>query len=255
MGCKLVPYRRVSTQKQGASGLGLEAQDAAIEAYRAAHGCSIVATYTEVETGKKDDMTNRPELVRAIAHAKRAKAILVIAKLDRLSRSVFVTAVLHKAGVEFIACDNPGANRMTIQILAVVAENEARMISQRTKDALQAFKAGGRISKRIRLLYPDGVPADVAAATAGKLGASLSQCRNLTAEGRQRGAKLGGLAQRARALEAYTDLVPDMLRLRTKGQTFQQIADQLNEAGHSTRRQKPWNKMQVARVLGRAATK
>ena len=182
MGCKLIAYRRVSTTKQGESGLGLEAQDSAIQAYRAMNGCEIVATYTEVETAKKDEIDNRPELLKAVAHAKRAKAVLVIGKLDRLSRSVYVTATLHKAGVEFVACDNPTANRLTIQILAVIAENEARMISQRTKEALKAYKARGRVSKRIRLLYPDGVPTDVIKATAGKLGASLPQCRNLNAE-------------------------------------------------------------------------
>ena len=169
MGRRIVPYRRVSTVKQGESGLGLEAQDEAIAAYCRMNDCKTVATYTEVETAKKDEMENRPELVKGIAHAKRAKAVLVIAKLDRLSRSVYVTAQLHKTGVEFVACDNPHANRMTIQILAVMAEHEALMISARTKGALAAYKAGKRVSKRIRLLYPDGVPADVVEATAGKL--------------------------------------------------------------------------------------
>jgi DNA invertase Pin-like site-specific DNA recombinase len=252
VGCKLVPYRRVSTAKQGESGLGLEAQDAAIQAYAASTGCEIIATYTEIETGKKDDIANRPELLKAVAHAKRAKAVLVIAKLDRLSRSVFVTATLHKAGVEFVACDNPTANRLTIQILAVIAENEARMISQRTKDALKAYKSSGRLSKRIRLLYPDGVPKEVIEATAGKLGASLPQCRNLTAEGRERGIKNAAARHRARANEAYVDLMPDMTTWYCGGMTLQEIADRLNSEGQSTRRQEAWNKVQVARVLKRA---
>jgi DNA invertase Pin-like site-specific DNA recombinase len=250
MNCKLVSYRRVSTARQGASGLGLEAQDAAIQAYQQMTGCTIVAQYTEVETGKKDEMENRPELLKAVAHAKRHKATLVIAKLDRLARSVYVTATLHKAGVDFIACDNPTANRLTIQILAAVAENEAKMISQRTKDALQAYKAGARVSKRMHLLYPDGVPSEIIEATAGKLGASLPQCRNLTNEGRERGSKAGGMAQQARAVEAYTDLVPEMKAWRTEGMNDRQIADRLNQDGHVTRHQKPWNKMQVARVIG-----
>ncbi len=251
MGCKLVPYRRVSTQTQGESGLGLEAQDAAIQAYAATTGCQIIGTYTEIETGKKDGMENRPELLKAIAHAKRAKATLVIAKLDRLSRSVFVTATLHKAGVNFIACDNPGANRMTVQILAVVAENEAKMISQRTKDALTAYKAGGRVSKRTRLLYPGGVPQAVREAKGGKLGASLPECRNLTDEGRERGVKNAAASHVARADEAYADLIPDLQRWRTEGLSMQGIADRLNASGHTTRRQKPWNRIQVARVLSR----
>lgn len=228
MGCKLVAYRRVSTDKQGRSGLGLEAQDAAIRQDQQATGCSLIATYTEVETGKRDDVDNRPELRKAIAHAKRSKATLVIAKLDRLTRSVYVTAVLHKSGVDFIACDNPGANKMTIQILAVVAENEARMISERTKAALAAYKARG-----------------------GLLGATLPQCRNLTAEARQAGARKAGEAHREHADEAYSDLAPVMREWREGGLTLQAIADRLNEEGHTTRRGAAWNKVQVKRVLER----
>jgi DNA invertase Pin-like site-specific DNA recombinase len=251
VGCKLVPYRRVSTVKQGQSGLGLEAQDAAIQAYARANGCQVIAAYTEIETGKRDEMENRPELLKAIAHAKRSKAVLVIAKLDRLARSVYVTATLHKAGVDFVCCDNPTANRLTIQILAVIAENEARMTSQRTKDALKAYKAGLRVSKRIRLLYPGGVPQEVIDATAGKLGASLPQCRNLTVEGRERGMKNAAASHRLKADEAYADLVPAVQSWRAEGLTLQMIADRLNEEGQTTRRQKPWNKVQVARVLER----
>jgi DNA invertase Pin-like site-specific DNA recombinase len=253
VGHKLIPYRRVSTAKQGESGLGLEAQDAAIQAYAQANGCEVIATYNEVETGKKDEMSNRPELLKAIAHAKRSKAVLVIAKLDRLSRSVYVTATLHKAGIEFVACDNPTANRLTIQILAVIAENEARMISQRTKDALQVYKASGRVSKRLRLLYPSGVPTAIVEATAGKLGASLPQCRNLTAEGRERGVKNAAASHRVKADEAYSDLEPTVQSWRNEGMTLQAIADRLNEEGQTTRRQKSWNKVQVARVLDRGA--
>jgi DNA invertase Pin-like site-specific DNA recombinase len=197
-------------------------------------------------------MANRPELLKAVAHAKRAKAVLVITKLDRLSRSVFVTATLHKAGVEFVACDNPTANRLTIRILAVIAENEARMISQRTKDALKAYKASGRVSKRIRLLHPDGVPKEVIEATAGKLGASLPECCNLITEGRDRGVKNAAASHRARANEAYVDLVPDMTAWYGGGMTLQAIADRLNLEGQSTRRQEAWNKVQVMRVLKRA---
>jgi DNA invertase Pin-like site-specific DNA recombinase len=140
----LIPYRRVSTAKQGEFGLGLEAQNAAIQAYSQANRYEVIATYAAVATGKRDEMSNRPELLKAIAHAKRSKAVLVIAKLDRLSRSVYVTATLHKAGVEFVACDNPTSNRLTIQILTVIAKDEARMISQRTIDASQAYKATRR---------------------------------------------------------------------------------------------------------------
>lgn len=143
--CKLVSYLRVSTVRQGASGLGLEGQQAAIAAHARATGCVIVGEYVEVETGKRDSLGNRPELQKAIAHAKRSKATLVIAKLDRLARSVAVVSMLHSSGVDFVCCDNPTANRMTIQILAAVAENEARQISERTRAALGAYKARGGI--------------------------------------------------------------------------------------------------------------
>lgn len=254
MNGKLVAYRRVSTAKQGYSGLGLEAQDASIQSYSASNGCQIIATYTEVETAKRDQLANRPELIRALAHARRAKAVLVIAKLDRLSRSVYVTAELHKAEVEFVACDNPHANRMTIQILAVMAENEARMTSQRTREALAAYVAGKRVSRRVRELYPNGVPPEIVEATAGKLGSALPQCRhNLSSEGRERGARNAGNANRAKASEAYADLMPDLLTWRGRGLSLQAIADQLNAEGHTTRGQKKWNRIQVGRVLDRAA--
>jgi DNA invertase Pin-like site-specific DNA recombinase len=208
----------------------MEAQQAAIKAYEQQTGCTIVATYTEVETGKKDDLDNRPELLKAIAHARRSKATLVIAKLDRLSRSVFVTATLHKSGVDFICCDNPTANRLTIQILAVMAEDEARRISERTKAALAAYKARG-----------------------GLLGASLPQCRNLTVEAREKGQQAAVQAVKANADAAYTDLAPWMSELRDSGLTLQAIADRLNAEGHTTRSGKEWNKVQVMRVLDRLA--
>ena len=184
---RIVPYRRVSTVKQGVSGLGLDAQDAAIDAFRRANGSKIVASYTEVESSTYDELADRPRLVKAIRHAKRSKATLVIAKLDRLVRSTIAMAELKKSGVKFVACDNPFANELTIDILVAVAADEARRISERTKAALAAYKAGKRVSRHIRLLYPDGVPAKVVKATAGKLGASLPQCRKLTGEARARG--------------------------------------------------------------------
>src|SRR5829696_2195332 len=112
---KLVAYYRVSTKQQGDSGLGLEGQTAAVEAFARGRSAEIVRTYREVETGKRAD---RPELVKALAHAKRSRATLVIAKLDRLARNVAFTANLMESGVDFVACDNPHANRLTIHILA-----------------------------------------------------------------------------------------------------------------------------------------
>jgi DNA invertase Pin-like site-specific DNA recombinase len=251
VGCKLVAYRRVSTQKQGQSGLGLEAQDAAIRAYQQATGCTIVRQFKEVETGKEDQMENRPELLKAIALAKRTGATLVIAKLDRLARSVFVTATLHKAEIDFVCCDNPTANKLTIQILAAIAENEAKATSQRTKDALKAYREGRRVSKRIRALYPNGVPADVIEATAGKLGASLPQCRNLTDKARQLGVKAASESHRQKADEFYAGLVDHIQELKAT-MSLHQVAVRLNEEGEVTRRGKLWNHAQVKRVLARS---
>jgi DNA invertase Pin-like site-specific DNA recombinase len=138
---KIVAYYRVSTRKQYQSGLGLEAQQNAVQAYAEQHRATVLAEYTEVETGKRHDI--RPKLQEAVAHAKLARATLVIAKLDRLARNVAFVANLQESGVEFICCDNPTANRLTVHILAAVAESEAMATSTRTKDALAAAKRRG----------------------------------------------------------------------------------------------------------------
>lgn len=224
MNGKTIGYLRVSTQRQGDSGLGLAAQEAAVLAYSAVIG-SVLAMYTEVETGKRDHLENRPELQKALAHAKRAKATLVVAKLDRLTRSVAVVSALHQSGVDFIACDNPNANRLTIQILAAVAENEARMISERTKAALSAAKARGT-----------------------PLGASRPECRNLTAEAGLRGAKRSAAARRDRSAKLYADLLPEVAAMRSKGQSLRAIATTLTAHGHTTATGAPWNATQVLRL-------
>jgi DNA invertase Pin-like site-specific DNA recombinase len=136
-----VAYLRVSTVRQGASRLGLEAQRTAVEAFARQHGGAILASYVEVEIGKRSD---RPELAKALSAARKAKGTLLIAKLDRLARNVAFFANLMDAGVDFLACDKPFASRLTLHILAAVAEDEARRISERTKAALQAAKARGR---------------------------------------------------------------------------------------------------------------
>lgn len=134
---RYIAYYRVSTAKQGASGLGLEAQQAAVLAHCA---CAPLAEFTEVESGKRDD---RPQLAAALALAKKERATLVIAKLDRLARDVHFIAGLLKAKVEIVACDLPAANKFTLHIMSAVAEQEAEAISARTKAALAAAKARG----------------------------------------------------------------------------------------------------------------
>jgi DNA invertase Pin-like site-specific DNA recombinase len=223
----LVAYYRVSTRRQGESGLGLEGQEAAVAAYARAAGCRVVAGYRDVESGRRAD---RPELLKAIAHAKRAGAALVIARLDRLARNVHFLSGLMAAGVDFVACDNPSASKLTVHILAAVAEAEAEAAGARTRAALQAYKARG-----------------------GKLGASLPRCRNLTDAGRAEGSRRGGEATRAAAVAAVADLVPAMARLRAEGLTLQAIADRLNADGHTTRTGARWGAVQVKRALDRAA--
>jgi DNA invertase Pin-like site-specific DNA recombinase len=131
---------RVSTDKQGSSGLGLEAQRAAVERYVAGTGGVIAAEFQEIESGKKND---RPEIAAAVAACRAQRATLIIAKLDRLARNVAFISGLMESGVDFVAADMPLANRLTVHILAAVAEHEREMISQRTKAALAAAKARG----------------------------------------------------------------------------------------------------------------
>lgn len=137
---RFVAYLRVSTTRQGEQGLGMDAQRAAVESHARQAGGTITATYVEVESGKKAD---RPELAKALAAAKKAKATLLIAKLDRLARNVAFIANLMDAGIDFVAVDQPFASRLTLHILSAVAEDEARRISERTKAALAAAKARG----------------------------------------------------------------------------------------------------------------
>jgi len=220
----------VSTKRQGQSGLGIEAQRAAVEAHAKVLGAEIDGEYLEVETGKRKD---RPELAKAVSHAKRTKATLVVAKLDRLSRNAGFLLALRDSGLPLIFCDMPGANELTVGIMAVVAQAEGKMISQRTKDALQATKRRGV-----------------------KLGSARSDHWKGREDRRQAGAIAGGQAagesHRRAANESYTDLYPVITELRVKGQSLQAIADELNDQGHTTRRGKAWNPMQVSRVLKRA---
>ncbi len=227
---RLIAYYRVSTKKQGLSGLGLEGQREAIAQYAARAGATLVQAYKEIETGKRKD---RPELLKAIAHAKRSKAQLVVAKLDRLARNVAFTSALMETAVDFVACDNPHANRLTIHILAAVAEDEAKRISERTKAALAAAKARGTLLGSARPGHWVG--------REDKRLAGLKRARKAAAE-----------AHREAAQEAYSDLFPIVRQLREVGRSLQQIADELNRQGHTTRKGMAWNRVQVLRVLRRA---
>ncbi len=226
MTASIIGYLRVSTKRQGESGLGLEGQKAAVEAHAKQTGAQVTQWYVEIESGKRAD---RPELAKALSHAKRNKAVLCVAKLDRLSRNVEFLAKVMNSGCEFAAADMPAANRFMLHVMAAVAEHEVKAISERTKTALQAYKARG-----------------------GKLGAELEQCRNLTPEGVAKGRQRSAESRAKAASEATSDLLPIMQEVRNAGKTLKEIAVELTGKGHVTRRGKPWNQVQVARVLERA---
>ncbi|HEY1978217.1 MAG TPA: recombinase family protein [Candidatus Baltobacteraceae bacterium] len=220
---QVVSYIRVSTQRQGTSGLGLEAQRAAVEQFCTQHGYQLLSEFQEVESGRKSD---RPILRQALAYAKAKKAVLLIAKLDRLARNVAFIANLMEAGVEFRACDLPEASKFILHVMAAVAEQEARAISDRTRAALQAAKARGV-----------------------RLGAANPACRNLNVDAGQRGA-----ARTAKlARDSYVDVLPLVQELRAKGLSLQAIGAELDARGIFTRNGRSWNPMQVARVLRYAA--
>ena len=220
---RFVVYYRVSTKQQGQSGLGLDAQKAAAEAYVREHGGEIIGEYQEVETGKD---CKRPEIMKAILHANRSWATLVIAKLDRLARNVWFTSSLMESGIDFVACDSPQASRLTIHILASVAEEEARLISQRTKDALRAYKARG-----------------------GVLGPATFSDRQSWEVKQEQSRKLATLRNAEIAQAAYEEVGPIIQSLREQGLSFQAIADSLNSQDHRTRTGKAWNKSQVKRLV------
>jgi DNA invertase Pin-like site-specific DNA recombinase len=139
-----VVYLTVRTSRQGKGGLGMDAQYAAVVEFLRQHGGTIVAQYVDAESGNR---STRPELAKALEAARKGNATLLIAKLDRLARNLVFIANLMDAGIEFVACDQPFASRLTLHILAAVAEDEARRISERTRAALAAAK---RISSRVR---------------------------------------------------------------------------------------------------------
>jgi DNA invertase Pin-like site-specific DNA recombinase len=226
---EIIGYLRVSTKQQGASGLGLEGQRTAVESYARQLGTKVGAWYTEVESGKKVD---RRELARALGHAKRSKGILCVAKLDRLSRNAAFLLKLQDGKVPLIFCDYPNANELTIGIMAVVAQNEARAIRDRTIAALSAAKARGT---KLGSARPGHWIGREDARLAGAL----------------KGAAEAAKARTKAAAEAYTDLVPMLSEMKVNRFSLRGMAARLNAEGHTTRRGKPWNPVQVSRVLDR----
>lgn len=212
-----IAYYRVSTDQQGRSGLGLEGQREAVLDYLNGGGWSLVAEFTEVESGKNGD---RPTLAEALAAAKKAKATLIIAKLDRLSRSVSFIANLMDSGVDFRAADMPNADRFMLHVYAAMAEEERRRISERTKVALAAAKARG-----VRLGCP--VPS--------------------------RGAQAAAIVHRDKAERFAANVLPVIKEVQAAGVTsLRGVAKALNARGVQTARGGAWGPQSVANVLERA---
>jgi len=214
---RFVAYYRVITDRQGRSGLGLEAQQKAVTDYLNGGAWELVGEFVEIESGKKAD---RPELARALEACRKHKARMVIAKLDRLSRNLAFVATLMDSGVEFVAADNPHANKLTIHILAAVAEHEREAISERTKAALAAAKARGT-----RLGTPD---------TAGAV-------RRMAA------------ALKAKTSQFAANVLPIIREVQAAGHTSgNAIAGQLNARKVPTARGGRWTHVQVRQILNRA---
>jgi DNA invertase Pin-like site-specific DNA recombinase len=209
------PYYRVSTQKQGTSGLGLDAQRAAVRAF--AGSAQLLTEYVEIESGKKN---YRPQLLAAIAEARRVGATLLIAKLDRLSRNAGFIFALRDSGVDFVCCDMPDANTLTVGLFAVIAQHERETISKRTKDALAVKKARG-----------------------AQLGNQQNFTTAVIAQGQ------AAMQRNAREHQANRQAAQLAELLRAKGQTLWQIAAKLNEAGYRTRRGKAFHATTVQRLL------
>lgn len=213
---RFTAYYRVSTAKQGQSGLGLEAQRAAAKTF--VNGNSeIEAEFVEVESGKRDD---RPKLAEAIAHAKANGSTLLIAKLDRLSRNAGFIFALRDSGVEFVCADMPDANTLTIGIFAVLAQHERELISSRTKAALAARKARG---------LSLGTPANLTD-EARRKGAAARSERARTNLGNRQAAELAGL-------------------YRAQGHSLRAVAKRLNDGGYLTREGKAFQAETVRRLL------
>lgn len=216
---RYVAYYRVSTAMQGRSGLGLDAQRHTVSGHLASEGGMVVAEFVEVESGRRKD---RVELSNAIRHARITKSSLIIAKLDRLARSVSFTSALMESGVEFVCCDMPQANKFTIHIMSALAEMESEMISSRTRAALVEAK---------------------------KRGTRLGNPRLDEHRGDPRAASLARQRQAEQRCALYVGLV---LEARQNGKTtLQGIADHLNNKGALTHAGNHWHAATVRRLLQR----
>ncbi len=217
---KFIAYYRVSRKSQGESGLGIAAQKATVASYLKSQNGELLQEFTEVETG-----TNKKERVviqQAIEAAKKNSATLLIAKIDRLARNVSFVSSLMETGIDFVAADMPSANPFTIHIFAALAEQEAKLISARTKAALAEIKASGR-----------------------KLGSP----KNLTDEARKKGQERNRiLAFENKHNRQAREVV---MRCRESKMTYLEIANYLNDLGYTTRFGNSFRPTTVMRLLGK----
>jgi DNA invertase Pin-like site-specific DNA recombinase len=213
-----IAYYRVSTRKQQKSGLGVEAQQAAVREHL--KGAKPFMQFTETESGKRN---NRPVLAEALAECRATGATLVIAKLDRLARNMAFIANLQESGVEFTAADMPTASRFTVHIMAAVAEQEAVMIAARTKAAMATAKARGTL---------------------------LGRRDDKIAAYAKRGAQVSALVRSSKAQKRADNLIPAITRFKREGATtLRQIAAALNKGRYKTARGGKWSAEQVRLVL------
>jgi DNA invertase Pin-like site-specific DNA recombinase len=249
----VIAYFRVSTRKQGGEGLGMAAQQEAVAHYIEAHKHTLIRSYAEVESGKRRD---RPQLALALADARYSGSLLLVAKLDRLSRDTRFLLELADSKVDLAFCDLPQLppghlGRFILTIFVAVAELERGQISQRTKDALAAFRSTKAIPKRLRELYPEGVPAEIADAVAGRLGASRPGAFRFNGNPPPSASRKAGDWSRRQADDVAERFGPEISEWRNDGLSLREIAARLNGSGHSTRRGKPWTHVQVGRLLHR----
>ena len=220
---KFVSYLRVSTARQGRSGLGLEAQRKAVADYLNGGAWDLTGEFVEVESGKLD---GRPQLEAALAMCELTGATLVVAKLDRLSRNVAFLAALQDSGARFVAADMPEANELTIHIMAAVAQAERKATSKRTKEALAAAKARGT-----------------------KLGGNRGNLDDL-----RKGPAVSAVVRSKASADRAAKVRRQIEVLQTEGVvTLRAISDRLNAAGITTPRGGQWGPSQVKRVLDKRA--
>jgi len=220
---RYVAYYRVSTVQQGQFGFSIEAQRAAVQDYVAANPGFVVAEFSEVMSGRKD---SRPELAKALSMCRIARAVLVIARLDRLSRNLEMISRLMESRLEFVAVDFPHANRFTIHILAAVAEYESLLSSERMKEIIAARKHGAKIGH-----FAGGLPRSFPPG-----------CQEASA-----------LMRQARSEARARDLAPLVWKAIAEGKSMSVIAHEFNESGVAPPQRRPWTKNSIWRIARRTA--